>query len=118
RAMRLDEVKPPHDTNAFSDLVMHAEHFVVACRGDELAMKVLIHAKHHHRIAFALRGLDAPNRLERFDRRVRCIAGSDAFEGGEFEHDAQIVELIELLEVDLRHFPATAKPDFEVALAL
>jgi hypothetical protein len=84
-----------------------------------LSVKVFVHAEHFHRIALAQFGLDTPDRLQCLDGGMRdSAARTHPLDRRDFQHDAQIVELIELVEVDRRDFPAAPEADFQIALAL
>ena len=84
-----------------------------------LPMKIFVHAEHFHRIALALPG--STHQIAFNASRAACaLSPPDAnpFTRRHFQHDAQIVELIELIEVDRRDLPAAPETDFQIAFAL
>ena len=78
-------------------------------------MKALVQHKHRGWIALACPFVNTPYRAQRI-HGVVCNAGKP-FDCRQLEDDAQVVKLVELIEVDIADFPATPKPHFKITLA-
>ncbi len=109
------EVEATDDANALGHVPVHARHLGVAGGANQRRVELLVEGADLAHVAEALGRRHQPRNLQRIE--LGRVVGTRAEPGdaGQLEHDAQVVELIELVEVDGLDEPATLAFDFEKA---
>ena len=99
---------------------MHAGHLAIAAGLDQQAVKLLIKQGNRLAVVQALLGLHQPGATELQQGRVLLELGAQAQAPHrlQLQHGAQVVELLEALELQRADLPATAKVHLHLPLAL
>ena len=114
-AVAAREVQPPHDADVFGGFPVHARHLGVAGGAHQRGMELLVELTHLAGFAQPFSGAHEPHALELFKRAGQLGAGAQARHAGRLQHHAQVVELLEAVEVDRAHEPAALALDFDQA---
>ena len=119
-ARLLGEVQPPDDPDPFRHVAVHACHLRIARCGDESAVEFFVPLRHLHHVAAAPGHCHRPDRDELVQQLgVHAPAiGAKALHRRRLEHHAQVVQLLEPLEVERQHPPAASKQHFDIAFLL
>src|SRR6185369_14196006 len=115
-ALGMGEVEAPHDADALGDRVVHAGELGIARGLDQRAVEFLVEARDARAVGEPAARRHQPHFLQARERRLR-IARAQALHRRGLEHEAQVVEVVEQLEVERPHAPAALCMDLDVALA-
>ena len=107
----LGEIQPAHDADLLSHVTMHLSHFRIARRLDQRAVESLVQLGHPPAIQQAPLRRRVPDVAQGLQQilPVRALARAQAFHRRQFQHDAQIVQRLEALEVEGPRLPAAAR---------
>src|SRR6218665_315209 len=118
------EVQPTDDADAFGHVAVHPRHFGIARRLHQRAVKGLVPLAHLRRIAAALRRGQQPWRHQTVQQRPAPgvgpfrVACTEPVRGRGLQHRAQVIELLEFVEIEGQHAPAAAVHDLDMAFLL
>ena len=106
----LGEIQPAHDADLLSHVTMHLSHFRIARRLDQRAVESLVQLGHPPAIQQApLRRACQMSRRASSRSSPSARSRRQAFHRRQFQHDAQIVQRLEALEVEGPRLPAAAR---------
>ncbi len=118
-ARGLREVQPADDADALRHVLVHTRQLVVAGRAYQRLVKRLVHGRHRGRVAVAVGGRHQPQLLQSLQQRAgRALVRTQALHRRRFQQHAQVVELVEAVEVEGQHAPAGAEQHLHETLLL
>ena len=119
-ARLLGEIQPADDADALGHVAVHAGHLGVAGGLHQRAVEFLVPLGHLHGVGAALGHRCQPDVGQLVQQRVvdAAVALAQAVRGGGFQHHAQVVQLLELVEIEGQHAPAAAEQHLDEAFLL
>ncbi|KAG1186159.1 hypothetical protein G6F35_014712 [Rhizopus arrhizus] len=114
------EIQPPHDANAFGGGAVHARYLGVARRGHQVDVKAFIQVGQPLAVAGTFAVVHQPDVRQRMQRTqgVRHLAWcAQRVHGRDFQHAAQLIEVVQRIEVQRLDQPAIALPHLKIAFA-
>ena len=116
-AMRLREIEPPDDADAFRDFAMAPGDLGIARGGDQRHMERFVERRDLQAVMDALALRKEPDRFQRL-QAFALLHVAEPRDRGELEDQSQVVEVLELTKIERPHAPSHAQVHGEVAFAL
>ena len=116
-ALGVREVEAAHDADALGDRLVRARQLRVAGGRHQRGVELLVQARDARAVGQPAARRHQPDLLQAGERRAR-LAGAELLHRRAFQHHAQVVDVVERLEVERPHAPAALRVHLQVALAL
>ena len=105
-AVAAREVQAAHDADVLGDVPVHPGHLGVAAGAHQRGVKLFVQFAHLALVGQPLCSAHQPHAFQFFQFGWRQGAGAQAGHAGGFQHHAQVIQLLQAVEVDGPHKPA------------